>query len=275
MTDFGIKDGNVGVMKGVILGIAPHAQIVDLSHTISPQNIEEAALVLARSAPYFPPATVHVVVVDPGVGTARRHIAARLGEQYYVCPDNGILTLLLERAETEGWPVEIVHTNNPEYWLPVVSHVFHGRDIFSPVAAHLASGVSLGALGAPIQDPVRLSLPRPQRTASGWRGEVIHIDHFGNISTNLRVEHLGERLPSIEMRLCGVNIHGMVRTFGERPPGELVALYGSTGNLIVSVVNGNAAQRLNAKVGDLVEVQVASSCLACGKAGEGKFKVDL
>jgi len=264
MTDFGIKDGNVGVMKGVILGIAPHTQIVDLSHTISPQNIQEAALVLARSAPYFPPGTIHVVVVDPGVGTARRHIAARLGEQYYVCPDNGILTPLFERAETEGWPVEIVHTNKPDFWLPVVSHVFHGRDVFSPVAAHLVSGVPLGALGTPIQDPVRLSLPRPQRTTSGWRGEVIHIDHFGNISTNLRVEHLGEPPPSIEMHLCGVNIHGMVRTFGERPPGELVALYGSTGNLIVSVVNGNAALRLNAKVGDLVEVQVVNSCLACG-----------
>jgi S-adenosylmethionine hydrolase len=257
MIDFGIKDGNVGVMKGVILGIAPNAQIVDLSHTISPQNIGEAALVLARSAPYFPPGTIHVVVVDPGVGTARRHIAARLGEQFYVCPDNGILTLLLERAETEGWRVEIVHTNKPQFWLPVVSHVFHGRDVFSPVAAHLANGLPLQALGTPIHDPVRLSLPCPQRTPSGWRGEVMHIDHFGNISTNLRVEHLGEP-PSIEVHLCGVKIPGMVRTFGERPPGELVALYGSTGNLIVSVVNGNAAQRLNAKVGETVEVLVAS-----------------
>jgi hypothetical protein len=258
MTDFGIKDGNVGVMKGVILGIAPHAQIVDLSHTISPQNIAEAALILARSAPYFPEDTIHVVVVDPGVGTDRRHLAARLGTQYYVCPDNGILTLLLERAETEGWPVEIVHTNKPEFWLPDVSHVFHGRDVFSPVAAHLANGVPLQALGTPIHDPARLSLPRPQRTSSGWQGEVIHIDHFGNISTNLRVEHLGEPPPSIEVRLCGVNIQGMVRTFGERPTGELVALYGSTGNLIVSIVNGNAAQRLSARVGDLVEVLVAS-----------------
>jgi S-adenosylmethionine hydrolase len=261
MTDFGIKDGNVGVMKGVIWGIAPDAQIADLSHTISPQDVGEAALVLARSAPYYPPGTIHVVVVDPGVGTARRHIAARLGSQYYVCPDNGILTLLLERAETDGWPVEIVHTNKPEFWLPVVSHVFHGRDVFSPVAAHLANGVPLQTLGSLIHDPVRLSLPRPQRTASGWRGEVIHVDHFGNISTNLRVEHLGEPL-SIEVRLCGVNIHGMVHTFGERPPGELVALYGSTGNLIVSVVNGSAAQRLDAKVGEIVEIIVESSCLA-------------
>jgi hypothetical protein len=262
MTDFGIKDGNVGVMKGVILGMAPNAQIVDLSHTISPQNVGEAALVLARSAPYFPAGSIHVVVVDPGVGTERRHIAARLGEQNYVCPDNGILTPLLERAETEGWHVEIVHTNKPEFWLPKVSHVFHGRDIFSPLAAHLANGVPLQVLGTPIHDPVRLSLPRPQRTASGWRGEVIHIDHFGNISTNVRIEHLGELPPGIEVHLCGVKIQGMVRTFGEKPHGELVALYGSTGNLIVSVVNGNAAQRLNAKVGDSVEVLVANSRLS-------------
>lgn len=256
MTDFGIKDGNVGVMKGVIWGIAPQAQIADLSHTIGPQNIREAALILARSAPYFPPGTIHIIVVDPGVGTDRRHIAARLGSQYFVCPDNGLLTPLLERAEAEGWPVEIVHTNKPEYWLAEVSHVFHGRDVFSPVAAHLANGVPLRELGTPIHDPVRLSLPQPQRTPSGWRGEVIHIDHFGNISTNIRKEHLGEPPPGIDVRLCGVNIHGMVRTFGERPVGELVALYGSTGNLIVSVVNGNAAQRLEAKVEDPVEVVV-------------------
>jgi S-adenosylmethionine hydrolase len=253
MTDFGIKDGNVGVMKGVILGIAPNAQIVDLSHTISPQNVGEAALVLARSAPYFPPGTIHVVVVDPGVGTARRHIAARLGEQFYVCPDNGILTLLLERAETEGWRVEIVHTKNPN----LVSSAMYSTGGHLRRSPPTWQTACLQALDD-FHDPVRLSLPRPQRTSSGWRGEVIHIDHFGNISTNLRVEHLGEPPQSIEVYLCGVKIQGMVRTFGERPAGELVALYGSTGNLIVSVVNGNAAQRLNAKVGDTVEVLVVS-----------------
>ena len=255
MTDFGIKDGNVGVMKGVIWGIAPGVQIADLSHTVSPQNLREAALILARSAPYFPPGSIHVVVVDPGVGTARRHIAARLGTQFFVGPDNGVITLLLERAEAQGWPVEIVHTHKSEYWLAEVSHVFHGRDVFSPIAAHLASGVTLQELGTRIDDPVRLSLPRPQQTLFGWQGEIIHIDHFGNISTNVLKENLGEP-DSIQVRLCGVNIDGMVRTFGERAPGELVALYGSTGYLIVSVVNGNAAQRLNAAVGDTVEVVV-------------------
>jgi len=253
MTDFGIKDGNVGVMKGVIWSIAPDAQIADLSHTISPQNVHEAALILARSAPYFPAGSIHLVVVDPGVGTDRRHIAARLGMQYFVGPDNGVISGLLEYAEAEDWTVEIVHTDKRQYWLPKVSHVFHGRDVFAPIAAHLARGVPLYALGTPIHDPVRLPLPQLQPTPSGWQGEVIHIDHFGNISTSIRVENLGYPDP-VNVRLGDVNIRGMVRTFGERPPGELVALYGSTGNLIISVVNGDAARRLNASVGDQVTV---------------------
>ena len=254
MTDFGLKDGNVGVMKGVIWRFAPGAQISDLSHLIGPQNVSEAALILARQAPFFPAGTVHVVVVDPGVGTARRPIAAHLGDSFFVGPDNGILTLLLEGAESEGREVTIVHLDRPQYWLPQVSHVFHGRDIFAPAAGHLAAGVPLRELGTPIQDPVRLQLPQPEHTAGGLRGEVIHVDHFGNLSTNIRREHLGEPGPGLRVRLGEAVIQGMVRTFGERAPGELVALYGSSGNLIVSVVNGSAAQRLRAEVGDRVEV---------------------
>ena len=252
-TDFGLKDGNVGVMKGVIWGIAPGAAIADLSHLISPQNVPEAALILLRSAPYFPAGTIHIVVVDPGVGTARRPMAAQVGAQYFVGPDNGILTLWLERAEKEGQPTRFVHLDRPQYWLAEVSHVFHGRDIFAPCAAHLAAGVSLEDLGTPVSDPVRLALPQPQRTPNGWRGELIHIDHFGNLASNIRVEHLRGQ-PLATVGLGGVNINGMVHTFGERPPGELVALFGSTGNLIVSVVNGSAAERLQARLGDRVEV---------------------
>jgi S-adenosyl-L-methionine hydrolase (adenosine-forming) len=255
MTDFGIKDGNVGVMKGVIWNIASHAQIADLSHTISPQNIAEAALILLRSAPYFPDGTIHVVVVDPGVGTERRPIAARLGGQAFVGPDNGLVTMLLERVEAQGLPVQFVHLNKPRYWLPEVSHVFHGRDIFASAAAHLANGVPLDELGTTIRDPVRLPLSRPEQTADGWQGEVIHIDHFGNISSNIRLEHLGHPA-QVQVRLCETTIDGMVQTFGERPSGTLVALYGSTGNLIVSVVNGSAAELLKAKVGDRVEAIV-------------------
>lgn len=253
MTDFGLKDGNVGVMKGVMLTIAPQSQLVDLSHLVSPQNISEAALLLHRSVPFFPPGTIHMVVVDPGVGTARRPIAAGLGGQYFVGPDNGVITRWLERVEGEGGQARFIHLNRPEYWLPQVSHVFHGRDIFSPAAGHLAAGVPLEALGAVIHHPVRIALPRPQRTPAGYLAEVIHIDHFGNLSTNLYQDDLGEaRIAAV--RLGGVTIDGLNRTFGERAVGELMALFGSTGNLIVSEVNGSAAGRLNAHVGDAVEV---------------------
>ena len=252
-TDFGLKDGNVGVIKGVIWRIAPLAQIADLSHLISPQNIAEAALILARSAPYFPTGTIHVVVVDPGVGTSRRPVAAQLGEQFYVGPDNGALTLLLEQAESQGAPTTFVHLDRLEYWLPEISHVFHGRDIFAPVAGHLAAGAPLQEIGTPIYDPMRLSIPKPEQTPHGWQGQVIHIDHFGNISTNLLRQHLGPTT-DVVVHLGGVRIQGLVNTFGERPPGSLIALFGSTGNLLVSLVNGSAALRLDARVGDPVEV---------------------
>ena len=255
LTDFGLKDGNVGVMKGVIWRIAPQAKIADLSHLIGAQNVAEAALILSRSAPYFPPGAIHVSVVDPGVGTARRPIAARIGLHYYVCPDNGILSMLLNRAEAENWPVHIIHADQPRYWLPEISPVFHGRDIFAPLAAHLVNGVPLPELGRGVDDPVRLRLPLPDHTDYGWKGEVIHIDHFGNISTNIHRAQLGQPA-NVRVQLCGAAIEGLVSTFGERPSGELVALYGSTGSLIICVVNGSAAQRLGASPGDRVEVKV-------------------
>jgi S-adenosylmethionine hydrolase len=256
-TDFGLKDGNVGVMKGVIAMIAPQAQVIDISHLIGPQNIPEAALILFRSAPYFPEGTIHVVVVDPGVGTSRRPLAAQMGSQFYVGPDNGTITLWLERLEAQGQQTAFYHLDKLEYWLPEVSHVFHGRDIFAPVAAHLAAGVTIDQLGSHFSDPLRLELPRPQPTASGLRGEVIHIDHFGNLATNIRVEHLPKG-KEVTVSLCGVIIPGMVDTFGERLPGALIALFGSTGNLIVAVVNGSAADFLHAHPGDLVEVTFPS-----------------
>jgi len=257
MTDFGIKDGNVGVMKGVIWGISPTAQISDLSHMIQAQNIREAGYILARSVPYFPKGSIHVVVVDPGVGTERRPMAAQIGDWYYVGPDNGTITVWLERARQEGLRTEFIELNRPQYWLQDVSHVFHGRDIFSPAAAHLAAGVSLSELGTPFDNPVVLELPKPEKMEDGWRGEVIHVDHFGNVSTNIRIENLMEAMhekETIHVRLNEIEINGMVHTFGERPAGELVALIGSTGNLGIVVVNGSAQQRLGSKVGDRVEV---------------------
>jgi S-adenosylmethionine hydrolase len=256
ITDFGLKDGNVGVMKGVILGIAPRVQIVDLSHIIQPQDILEAGLVLRRSAPYFTAGTIHVVVVDPGVGTQRRPMAVRIGDQSFVGPDNGTVTMLVEYGQARNWQMEFYHLDRQETWLDPVSHVFHGRDIFAPVAAHLANGVPLVELGTPISDPVLLSLPKPMPTSTGWVGEVIHIDHFGNISTNIGEQHLSS--PDVRVRIGGVVLDGLVRTFGERKPGDLVALFGSTGSLIISEVNGNAANRLNIQVGAAVTVEQQS-----------------
>lgn len=253
MTDFGIKDGNVGVMKGVIWGICPTAQISDLSHMIPAQDIREAAYIFARSVPYFPKGSIHVVVVDPGVGTNRRPMAAQIGDWFYVGPDNGTVTGLLESAEQAGWQADFVELNRVEYWLKDISYVFHGRDIFSPVAAHLANGVSLREVGTTFHDPVRLQLPKPEKTEDGWRGEVTHVDHFGNVSTNIRVEHLGEAIKAKEnivVRLNEMEIKGMVNTFGERSVGEIIALIGSTGALGIAVVNGDAAGKLGVKIGD-------------------------
>ena len=256
MTDFGIKDGTVGVMKGVIWGICPAAQISDLSHMIQAQNIREAAYIFARSIPYYPKDSIHVVVVDPGVGAKRRPMAARIGDWFYVGPDNGSITGLLERAELQGWTCEFVGLDRNVYWLPNISYVFHGRDIFSPVAAHLANGVPLHEVGTPFTNPVLIHLSKPVKTENGWQGEIIHIDHFGNIASNIRVENLGDALDKKEtiiIRIKDKEIKGLVNTFGERSPGELVALIGSTGNLGISVVNGNAAAGLGVKVGDVVE----------------------
>lgn len=240
-------------MKGIIWSIAPDVHIADLSHHISPQNIREAAIVLNRSAPFFPEGSIHVVVVDPGVGTDRWPIAVKLGSQYFVGPDNGVITLLLERMESRGYPTLFVHLNNPDYWLPEVSNVFHGRDIFAPIAGLLAAGVSLHLLGTPVTVIKRLDFPKPYQFNEGLRAEIIHIDHFGNISTNIQQEHL-DPSSSVSISCCGVSIYGLVKTFGSQPPGTLIALFGSTGNLILSVVNGNAAQRLGAQIGDIVEL---------------------
>ncbi len=253
LTDFGETEGEHTVMKGVIWRILPHASIADISHVVEPQNIRHASIILERVAHYFPDETVHVVVVDPGVGTERRPIAAQFGNQFFVGPDNGVCTPLLERAEQAGEVVKIVHTDKPEYWLDDVTAIFHGRDIFSPVGAHLAKGVPLEELGTPITDIIRFHLPKPVQTDKGISGEIIHIDHFGNILTNIP-RALLEPIRPVTVELNGEKIDGMVNTFGERPVGSLVALYSPHYQLMVSVVNGDAATPLNAQVGDSIQV---------------------
>lgn len=252
-TDFGLKDSHVAAMKGVIWSIAPYVQIVDVTHLIAPQNVKEAAQILRRAAPYYPNGTIHIAVVDPGVGTQRRPIAARLGTHFVVGPDNGIFTALLEDSERRGHRIEIVHLTSRQYWQPQVSSVFHGRDIFAPVAAHIANGVPLLELGEPILDAVRLPFAKPIPIPNGLRGEVTHIDHFGNIYTNILRSDIADRRVG-EVRLTGMTVRDFVKTFGERPPGTLVSLFGSSDHLLICEVNGNAAQRLGTKVDETVDV---------------------
>jgi len=255
LTDFGLDDGTVGVMKGVLLSLAPQARLVDLSHAIGPQDVRAAAFVLGRTAPYFPEGTIHLVVVDPGVGTVRRPMAARLGPHFFVGPDNGAATRLMERAERLGQATSFFQLDRPERWLPKVSDVFHGRDLFAPVAAHLANGVALQDLGTIFGDPVRLPLTVPTPIAGGLRGEVEYVDRFGNLRTNIRREDIADRRATA-VRLGGVEIDSLVRTFGERPAGELITFWGSGDELCVAVVNGSAAARLGIAVGAPVEIRL-------------------
>jgi len=252
-TDFGLKDGYTGVLKGVIWGICPEAQIADISHAITPQDVLEGAFVLWRAYPFFPENTIHVAVVDPGVGTRRRPIAARIGKYFFIGPDNGLFTPVMEDAEKNRWQMEFVHLTNAKYWLPDVSHTFHGRDIFAPVAAHLAKGVLLAEVGVPISDPLRLEMPKPVRTKDGWRAQITVIDVFGNLTTNLPAAFLADA-GEVIFRLRGREVRGLVKSYGHHSSGELIALVDSEDFIEIAVVNGSAAQVIGARVGNLVEV---------------------
>jgi S-adenosyl-L-methionine hydrolase (adenosine-forming) len=253
-TDFGEKDGFTGVLKGVIWGICPDAQIADITHAVSAQNVLEGALALWRAAPFFPAGTVHIAVVDPGVGTNRRPMAAQLGSHFYVGPDNGLFTPMIEDARNNNQDVVFVHLDKPAYWLENVSHTFHGRDIFSPVGAHLANGISITKIGTPFLDPVMLSMPKPVRTSTGWDSHVTIIDVFGNVTTDLKSDQLEDRT-NIFIYVGGRKISGVVESYGWRNSGELVALVDSEGFIEIAVVNGSAARELGIKVGDLVQVR--------------------
>lgn len=254
-TDFGLADSYVGAMKGVILGIDPTAAIVDISHDITPQNVREAAYVIYTAYPYFPPDTVHVVVVDPGVGSRRRAIALRAAQACFVAPDNGVLSYVLARERMK----EAVSLTNSRYHRPTVSHTFHGRDIFAPVAAHLARGVPLTKLGEPLSEIVAFPLPRPQVRPDGdVIGHVLHIDRFGNLILDVREEDgvLGEGLV---LEFADHRVQSLGRTFADVSAGELVAYIGSSGYLEIAVREGNAARLLDMKVGDKVLLRNSGS----------------
>lgn len=256
-TDFGTADTYVGVMKGVIAGIAPRAAISDLVHEIRPQDVRHGAYSLLISVPYFPAETIFVTVVDPGVGSARRPVAVRAGDWFFVAPDNGLLSYLLERYPATA-AVELAAA---DYRLPQISTTFHGRDIFAPAGAHLAAGVPLAALG-PALDPatlVRLPALAPRRDGEGWEGQVLHIDHFGNIITTLDRATLGlaaaepaAARASWKIAVGATTVRGLSTTFADVAPGEPVAYIGSDDFLEVALRNGDGARALGVAVGDPV-----------------------
>jgi S-adenosylmethionine hydrolase len=241
LTDFGSTDGFSGILRGVIWSIYPQVQIADISHEIPPQDIRKGAYTLQRAYPYFPAGTVHLAVVDPGVGTERRPLVARLGEWFFVGPDNGLFTCVYEDAETSHWTMEFIHLANSRYFLPEVSTSFHGRDIFAPAAAHLARGVSMSDLGTIIRDPVRLLLPHPVRTASGWMAHITDCDRFGNLLTDLPAARMNTPA-TVQLHIGNREIVGIRTSYGTAPTGELIALCNSQGLLEIAVVNGSAAQ---------------------------------
>ena len=252
-TDFGTQDAYVGAMKGVMLRINPHASIVDISHDIAPQDVMEGAFVVRGSAFYFPAETIHVVVVDPGVGTPRRPVALRCRGQYFVGPDNGILPLLLDGAAPEC----CVALDDPAYWRgDEISRTFHGRDVFAPAAAHLSAGVALDRLGSDVEALTPMQWALPITDEEGVQGWVVHIDRFGNCITNVSREMVerkrGER--PIKCFVGSAILEGTERTYASVETGEPLMHYNSSEMLEVSVNSGNAAELLGIRKGDPVNI---------------------
>jgi S-adenosylmethionine hydrolase len=252
-TDFGLIDGYVGTMKGVLLSLCPEVELVDISHEIRPQAVQQAAYVLSTAVPYFPPGTVHLVVVDPTVGSERRPLVIETGRAFYVAPDNGVLSLALHHDPAR----RAVHLTNARYRLAQASATFHGRDIFAPAAAHLACGTSPSEMGDPIPLSELVSLPAMEphpRPDGSWQGQILHIDHFGNLITNFRIP--GPKA-QVTVLAGGRRIEKLSRTFADAEPGELITYTGSSGYLEIAVREGSAARALGLEIGDPIQVEGA------------------
>ncbi len=251
-TDFGAGSRYVGAMKGVIYSIHPEARVVDLTHSVAPQDVRGGAIALAEMAPWFPPQTIHVAVVDPGVGSSRAIVYARIGSQQFVAPDNGLLSRLAEREK----PSKIIRIEEPRFWLPVVSATFHGRDIMAPVAARLSLGLSPDELGPAIAELTELTWAEARRMANHIDGEVIEVDSFGNLITNITREML-RGVPTDESVTVTCDDHqtqGIFNTYSDQPALTLVALIGSGDRLELAIVDESATVMLGVKAGAAVRV---------------------
>jgi S-adenosyl-L-methionine hydrolase (adenosine-forming) len=271
LTDFGTDDIYVGVMQAVMHAICPQARFIDISHAIQPQNVRQGAFALLNAYRYFTDGTVFLVVIDPGVGTARRPTAVRADAYTFVAPDNGILTYVLADLSD----VQLVELANPDYQLAQPSNTFHGRDIFAPAAAHLAAGVPLEQFGPKLEQ--LFTLPAPTLTVVEQRviGEVMHVDRFGNIVTSIGhlrwvtperltlTPRFGDRERTVPVlahdavvTIHGLSINTVSHAYGETERGYLLALVGSDGHLEIAINQGNAASRLDVKIGDRVELEI-------------------
>lgn len=242
LTDFGTHDHYAGAMKGAALAICPDATLVDITHDIPPHDILAGALELASAYRYFPAGTIFVAVVDPGVGSGRRGLAVEAGDYRFVAPDNGLLTMVLRETP----PARVVDLTDPRYARPAVSRTFEGRDRFAPAAAWLAAGVELSALGRPVSDYQQLAVPAPAMAAGALRGEVLRVDRFGNLVTNIDRRTLDAFAGGARVRVA-VGSHavsGVVATYAEAGHGRLCALVGSTEHLEIAVNGGSAAERV-------------------------------
>ena len=255
LTDFGTSDPFVGIMKGVILGINPSARCVDLTHAISPQQIRGGALALRSAVPFFPAGTIHVAVVDPGVGSARRPILIETEKGFLIGPDNGVLSLAATTLQRRCARL----IENEHFLRPPVSHTFHGRDIFAPAAAHLSRGAMPAEFGPSLDSTVELVLPAVQSIGSTLRGEVVYVDHFGNLITNIAADVLAS-FPArkLSVTIKATRIAGPVTAYAAVSEGTALAMVGSWGMLEVAVRNGNASQMFAAGPGTPVTVVMES-----------------
>lgn len=271
LTDFGTDDNYVGVMKGIIRSISPDVNIIDITHAIAPQHVRQAAFTLLNTYTYFPPDTIFLVVVDPGVGTERRSVAVQAGGYTFIAPDNGVLSYVLKQLDT----FQTISITNPDYRLREISFTFHGRDLFAPASAHLANGISVSEMGEQVND--LMTLPEPELVVKERHmiGEIIHIDHFGNIISSIgtikwNTEERLTLLPAFNTGQPTVRIlaeHAQIKiaeeeidtihpTYNKVPRGELVALVGSDGFLEIAVNQGSAKSRLDVMTGDRVELHI-------------------
>jgi hypothetical protein len=258
-TDFGGRDAFAASMKGVILKVNPQAQLVDISNDINPQDVWEAAYVLKSAYNHFPKGTVHLAVVDPGVGSGRRPIVVVTESYYFVGPDNGLFSLIYQDAER----LRVHHITSTHYFLPNPGPTFHGRDVFAPVAGWLSKGIPSGNFGEEITDFMKLNVPAPKTSETGIEGHIVHIDRFGNIITNITYKDLqpllgeGGDLAAASVTIAGKEIKGLKKFYAEAGPGEPGAIINSSGALEVFLFKQNARTALSVKRGEAVRLTLA------------------